>query len=189
MVYSMLYSGTKITLSDHEWQNTRCPKIYHSTRLHRESSVWYCTHISCTILSRLSLVCRLSAALGSPSANCPSSAAAGPSAHAPGCGSSMLSKSAISSGSCLRMKLWRVARPGGKCACISISNCGGWTSMRKCHFKTPKIRSMTLRADAWQRLKSSSAFCGLDSLALVNKNSSEMIKIYWRFARLHSWRW
>jgi len=45
--YILSYSGTKMTLSYHEQQNTRCPKIHHSARSCQESSAWYCTHISC----------------------------------------------------------------------------------------------------------------------------------------------
>ena len=40
--------------------------------------------------------------------------------------------------------------------------------MRKRHFKTPNIRSMTLRADACRRLKSSSGFCGLQCYDVNN---------------------
>lgn len=66
-----------------------------------------------------------------------------------------------SEGSCCRIKLWMAHNAAGILACTSGAYSGGKWRMQNLCLSTPNMRSVTLRADAWRRLKSSSLFAGL----------------------------
>ena len=91
----------------------------------------------------------------------------GPKAKTPtlqlGSGSRSTSlKSSILSRSCLHIKLCSMAISRGMLVCMSRLYSGGQMIILKHCFKMPKIYSMTLWADTWCNLKSSSGLAGLN---------------------------
>jgi hypothetical protein len=62
----------------------------------------------------------------------------------------------------MEMKLWRAANAAGIFAWTSRLYSGASNKIRNRRFKTPKIRSIALRADEWRKLNNSSLLRGLD---------------------------
>src|ERR1700722_13912226 len=61
------------------------------------------------------------------------------------------------------MKLWIATRAATRRAWVLSEYSGAVVRIANRFFSTPKILSTTFRAWAWCKLKSSSAFCGLDT--------------------------